>query len=346
MGTLHLLFILANIKKSEYLGRGRASPHFSKKSLSLVIYHLFIVKIPCHFQDLPSNFGDQCITVRSWQTVIHLCTIMYRSCALFFNIWLCRLILFSFCNFFTLRSFDFAFFRVSIFSLLNLHYYHVALFYIVLFHVAVLLCYILFILHFCTFIILYYFHAAFFRIAIFLPCTFFVLHSFHVAYFFLLHSLCISLFLYCTFFMLRFIQIALFSLCPFFILHYFHPALFLRYTLVMLHFFRVTFLSCCTFFVLHSCHVAFFSCYTLFMLHFFSVAFYLVWAFSFECFKLYSFSSGALPQITSHIYISLAATDFCNYKDIFFFECTTSKFKNMRKIIKMSKKWVKKFLLG
>ena len=153
--------------------------------------------------------------------VLFLCT--------FFNIWLCLLILFSFCTFFTLHSFDFAFVCVSIFScstLLKLHYYRVALFYVVFFMLhfsclALFSCCTSAHFLYCTISML-----LFFCIAIFLPGTFFVLHSFHVAYFFVLNSFRFSLFLYRTIFMLHLFQSAVFSHCSFFTLHYFHPALF------------------------------------------------------------------------------------------------------------------------
>ena len=179
---------------------------------------------------------------------------MYCSCALFsiFDYVFLYFFHFALFSFFTLHSFDFAFVCVSIFScstLLKLHYYRVALFYVVLFHVALFLSCALFMLHFCTFFILHYFHAAFF-----LHCNIFTWHFLRVA----LISCCI------------FFRVELLSFFTFSVSHYFHVAL--------LQYFHIALFSHCIIFILH----------------------YLVWTFSFELFKFYSFH-GVFPQITTHV---------------------------------------------
>ena len=109
---------------------------------------------------------------------------------------------------------------------------------------------------------LHFFHVTPFCVALFSWCTLLTLHVYRILFFLVL--LHVALCSCCCFLLLHSIQVTLFLFCTFFILYSFHVPPF-----SVFYFFNVT-----PSFVLHSFCVALFSSYTFFMLHFFSVAQY------------------------------------------------------------------------
>ena len=193
------------------------------------------------------------------------------------------------------------------FTLVKLHYFHVALFprYFLSYfkfpvlhslHVALFsycansmlqmfLCCTLFMLHLFSFCTLFMLHL--FCVALFWWCTLFTLHFFLVL--FILVLFYVELCSCCTFLLLHSFQVALFPCCTFFILYFFYVAPFcLLYFFHVATFFvlrHVVLISCCTFFVLHSFRDALFPCCTFFLLHIFWIVLFSGCTF----FILYSF---------------------------------------------------------